>query len=154
MQALKFVLFAPLVVTLLAACGGGGDKQQEEEERNRALTLAAQFAGDQVSDIPATDQSYDCVIHVALKPDPSASPLRDVVGRCIWSLDRQGSDAWVVTFRETWRCSDWAAEVQGYPPCNSVTGFHEWKYHVDTKENTVSQLDDRGQFAPDMRPNQ
>ncbi len=142
------------VTMLLTACGGGNDTNTDEEATTRArvLELAAIFAGDLVSHIPYTDEYYDCVIFVKVAPEPPASPLRDVAGRCLWTVEKQTDKTWVVTFRETWFCSDWAAQIEGYPDCNELTGFHEWEYFVDLTDNSTTQLDDRGQFAPDMSP--
>ena len=151
MPSLRLMLVALASAAVLIACGGDGNDAEEQETRERVLGLAAQFAGDDPSDIPITEENYDCVIHVAVVPDPPASPLEDVIGSCLWSLSKQGSTSWTVTFRETWRCSDWSAEAAGYPPCDGVTGSHEWKYFVDMSNHTVTELDDSGQFAPDMR---
>lgn len=137
------------VVLVLGICEGDGKDAQTDSER--ALEIAAIFHGDLYSQIPYTDDYYDCIINVAIVPDPPASPLRDVAGRCFWTVRPQGN-SWVVTFRETWFCSDWSAKIQGYPPCNGLTGFHEWQYFVDLRNNTVNLLDDTGQFAPDMTP--
>lgn len=134
------------VTLFLGICESGGDDATSEE---RALHLAAIFAGDSPSDIPFTDEYFDCIINVKRQPDPPASPLRNVAGKCLWTVEPQGS-GWKVTFRETWLCSDWAADAAGYPPCESISGFHEWQYFVDLNSGTVSLLDDTGQFAPDM----
>lgn len=143
------------VALALSACGGGdggGDNETADPEESRVLELAAIYAGDLVSDIPYTDDNYDCTINVRVVPEPPASPLRDVLGRCLWTLEQQSDTNWVVIFRETWFCSDWAAEIEGYPECSGLTGFHEWEYLVDLTDNGVNLLDDRGQFAPDMAP--
>jgi hypothetical protein len=136
----------------VVACGGGGGDDQEDDVEGRVLEMAAIYAGDLVSQIPFTDDYYDCTIHVRIVPEPPASPLRDVAGRCLWTVEKQSDTAWIVTFRETWFCSDWAAEIEGYPECDGLTGFHEWEYFVDLTDNGVNLLDDRGQFAPDMAP--
>jgi hypothetical protein len=150
MLLIKVMLAAVASVTLvLGVCEG--DDTPDETSETRALEQAVIFHGDRLADIPFTDQTYDCIINVAIEPEPPASPLRDVAGRCIWTVEPQGS-AWVVTVRETWFCSDWNAEIAGYPPCSGLTGFHEWQYFVDLQTNSTNLLDDSGQFAPDMAP--
>lgn len=146
----SMVVILSSVFLLLGVCEDSGDDPSEQQDEQRALELAAVHAGDRVSDIPYTGDYYDCIIFVALQPEPPASPLRNVNGRCIWTVEPEGSTSWVVTFRETWLCSDWAADAEGYPPCNELTGFHEWKYFVEFADNGVNLLDDSGQFAPDM----
>jgi hypothetical protein len=134
---------------LLAACGGGGGNDDEDSDPTKALKAALAYAGDDPHDVPPLDQNYDCVINPARQPSPPQSPLLPVHGSCLWSVAPEGT-LWLVTFHETWFCSDWAADVPGYPACDSITGNHEWKYLVDLAQGTVSLDSHRGQFAPDM----
>lgn len=147
MLALRFVFLAVAAVTLVLGVCESGDS--DSTEQMKALKLALFHVGDDPDAVPPIGQRYDCTINIGHQPRPPASPLRAVGGTCIWDVARQGNN-WNVTFHETWFCSDWAADAQGYPPCDSITGNHEWQYFVDLGAGTVSELSSQGQFAPDM----
>jgi hypothetical protein len=59
------------------------------------------------------------------------------------------TSTWLVTFRETWACSQFAQDVEGYPPCTAITGFHEWQYEVNLATNEVISVGETGQYPPD-----
>ena len=147
MPVLRLALMAVTSVTLVLGVCESDDGGEVSE--SRALELAVIFAGDNINDVPYTGDYFDCTINIGRQPAAPASPLRAVHGRCLWDVKPQGS-SWLVTFRETWFCSDWSAIAAGYPPCDGINGFHEWEYFVDLDANTVELLDDTGQFAPDM----
>jgi hypothetical protein len=149
MSVLRLLIVAMAAAAFMGACGGGSGDSGEDSDQVNALKAALSFAGDDPSAVPPIGETYDCTINPLRQPDPPASPLLPVHGRCFWDVEAQG-DSWIVTFRETWFCQDWTADAAGYPPCDSITGNHEWQYLVDLKGNTVDQLSSRGQFAPDM----
>lgn len=146
MFILRFAVTALTAAALFfSACDGGDDST----EREKALALAAAQNGDDPNIIPPDGVNYDCTINVARQPAAPQSPLRAVAGKCLWNMEPQGG-SWLITFRETWLCSDWSAVAAGFPPCEGLTGFHEWEYLVNVPSGTVDVLGDRGQFAPDM----
>lgn len=147
MLVLKIVFLAVASVTLvLGVCGGGGDKPSEQA---KAFQLAITQAGDDPNSLPPLGATYDCTIFPQRQPPAPQSPLRAVAAKCLWNIEPQGG-SWLATFRETWLCSDWSAEAESFPPCDSITGFHEWEYLVNVPSGTVDILSSRGQFAPDM----
>ena len=147
MLVLRLALMAlTSVLLVLGVCES--DDGGEVSER-RALDLAVVFAGDNPKDVPYTGDYFDCTIHIGHQPAAPASPFYDVPGKCFWDIEPQGR-SWRVTFRESWFCRDWAATGAGFPPCDGITGFHEWEYFVDLEAGSVELLDDTGQFAPDM----
>lgn len=147
MVLLKIAFLAAASVTLiLGVCGSGEDSSTEQE---RALKLALAQAGDDPNYLPTLGETYDCTIFPRRQPAAPQSPLHPVAGKCLWNIEEQGS-SWLTTFRETWLCSDWSADADGFPPCDSITGFHEWEYLVNVPSGTVDELSSRGQFAPDM----
>jgi hypothetical protein len=128
------------------ACGGG---DSDPEAAAAALHAAVTYAGRTADNIPAIGQYYACIIQPARQPTPPAPTFLSVRASCLWSVAPQ-DEQWLVTFSETWSCSAWTAEVQGYPPCDGATGNHQWEYLVDLTTGNVQIISDRGQFAPDM----
>lgn len=140
------VALAALTVLLVACGGGGGDNTDDQK---KALEQALIFAGDDPSALPAIGQTYDCTINIGHQPPTPQKTFAPVRGQCLWTVAAQGK-SWLVTFKETWFCSDWSANTPNYPACDSIAGSHTWEYFVDLVAKTVDKLSDRGQFAPDM----
>ena len=142
------LLFAGLAFVLLSAgCGVlPGDDDDEDERTDRELAVdAIIFTGALEAEAPPQiGDEYDCVVG----PGPAGQgQIQPIDAVCIWTSEPQG-EQWLVTFRETWLCDDFSADVEGFPPCSEETGFHEWEFLVDLQRSTFQQLDDRGQFAP------
>lgn len=148
MLALRAALFAiTLAVTLVLGICENDDKEPVEPlGASEAVQAAALQLGDSRSEIPIIGTEYDCIISAS---GPQSSGITPVNARCRYDAEEQG-EQWIVTFREIWFCSDFSATADGYPPCVGLTGFHEWKFLVDLVLGTVQQIDESGQFAPDL----
>lgn len=143
---MKFALYLALVFVALAfgACGGDDDATSPAVgDESAAIELALLAHGSDKEAVPLIGDEYVC--------DIPAGDLAPVNARCRWtavpSTDQEG--AWEVTFREVWLCEDFAVEADAFPPCNELTGFHEWTYLVDLRTNSAETLDEIGQFPPD-----
>jgi hypothetical protein len=135
-----------LAVLLAAAfaCGGGEDDDAAatpDARAEQAVNAARAVQGELFGQVPPINSPYDCGIHLK-----TATP---VPGRCEWTAVEQ-PPFWIVTFRETWSCNQFSRQVAGYPDCTAITGFHEWEYQVDLATGALEQLDETGQFPPDL----
>lgn len=132
-----------LLLAGTSACGGGDDDTNAPEvavqDQQRAVDFVTVVTGEGARP-PVIGESYDCGLFLA-----RATP---VPGRCLWTVVEQPPN-WIVTFRETWACGEFAKDVQSFPACTNVTGFHEWVYEVDLNTGDVQLIDETGQFPPD-----
>jgi hypothetical protein len=59
---------------------------------------------------------------------------------CRWDAERDG-DGWIVSEKQTWRCEDFNANIEGKETCTGDTGWHTYRYRVD-RDGGVSYLDE------------
>lgn len=143
----RLVFLLTFLVSLPFGLCNGSSGSTQAADPVKALKAAMVAIGDDPNSVPPIAQNYDCTISIRSQPTPPASPLNPVPGTCLWTVLQQGN-LWLVTFRETWFCKDWSANVAGYPPCQDPTGFHEWQYQVDIR-GPVQEISSTGAFAPD-----
>jgi hypothetical protein len=143
----RLVFLLTFLVSLPFGLCNGSSGSTQAADPVKALKAAMVAIGDDPNSVPPIGQNYDCTISIRSQPAPPASPLNPVPGTCLWTVLQQGN-LWLVTFRETWFCKDWSANVTGYPPCQDPTGFHEWQYQVDIR-GPVQEISSTGAFAPD-----
>lgn len=136
------VLLLTALLAAAVACAdssGGGGEEVDVDAQRQAVTAVSFLLGDAGSN-PPIGQPYDCGL--------SLSGATPVPGRCLWTAMAQ-PNSWLVTFRETWACSQFARDVQGYPACTNLTAFHEWQYEVLLETGGVQLVNETGQFPPD-----
>jgi hypothetical protein len=138
----KTAFVLAVLLAAVVACGGGDDDDTAADDvaALRAVNAVRALQGDLTGGPAPINSPYDCGIHLT-----AATP---VPGRCEWTAEEQ-APYWIVTFRETWSCSQFSREVEGFPACTAITGFHEWVYQIDIASGALEQLDETGQFPPD-----
>ena len=125
---------------VLGVCESDGGSDDSDATKRSQLAVA--FVGDDPNDVPYTWGLLRLHDQHRAPASRAGKPVarRRMASASGTSSRRAGS--WLVTFRETWFCSDWSAVAAGYPPCDGISGFHEWEYLVDLDAGTVELLDD------------
>lgn len=138
---MKLLLAAVALVSLpFGLCGDEADELDSAEAQ--AVRLVRQVLNQDVGAPVPVGSDYACV--TVFGEDTGLQPVEM---NCRFDLEEQAPN-YIVTFREVWRCDDFAADHPDYPPCDGLTGFHEWVYLVNPRGD-VQLLDETGQYPPD-----
>jgi hypothetical protein len=136
-----------LALPVLLLIGGGLSCGGSVDSEGRATAVGAvvyqwETPGPQETPPPIA-RDYECVI-AGGGPYPGIR----VPGTCRWDAERD-SDDWIVSEKQTWRCEDFNANIEGKETCTGENGWHTWRYRV-TAEGAVERLDDEGMFPPQL----
>jgi hypothetical protein len=137
---MKLLLAGVALVAMLLGVCGDDESEVDPEEARRAVETVLPLQGEDPGIIPPIGDSYECI----LVPGQGLDPVR---ASCLWEVEEQG-EGHLVIVRETWLCEDFSGDFPNYPPCDGLSGFHEWEYYVDVEGRELELLDERGQFPP------